>query len=58
MFVLGGMPQETSVQSLLDAVVQFLTDLTPESTLKDIAVINEEAEVASLVASAFEQVCG
>ncbi len=51
------MPQETSVQSLLDAVVQFLTDLTPESTLKDIAVINEEADVASLVASAFEQVC-
>ena len=51
-----GFPVEVGAQALLDAVVQFLTDLPPDLALRHVMVINKDEHVSSVIASAFEQV--
>ena len=49
---------EVSAQALLDAVVQFLTDLPHGAALKHITVINKDELISAVLASAFQQVSG
>ena len=53
-----GFPMEVNVQALLDAVVQFLTDLPQGAALKHIMVINKDEHISAVLASAFQQVSG